>query len=723
MPRHRAFRARWASVGADLGPTRVAATLATGLVMGLANALLTVALMSLIFKGPLEDSLPLGIGVGLLGGGALAVTLALLSVFPGAYAGVQDAPAAILAVAATAIVATVPPGDAGDTVLAMIAVTSVATGTAFLVMATFRLGDIVRFVPFPVIGGLLAGTGYLILEGAVDILLGGSGFDDLATADSLGLLLPGAILGFAFFAALRFDLPSRILLVLLTVAIAAFHLITRLGGIDVSGAQSRGWLLGPFPEGSLSPRAITDSFGGADWAALTSEIPTLAAILLIVPVTLLLYISALEVETRTDLDSNAELRSTGLSNLLAGALGGPPGHLYLADTLVARQLVGERRGAAMISGLAVLGVLLAGGTILELLPQFVIGGLLLFVGIDFLVEWLWDSRRRMARSDYALMLGIVAVIGFVGFVPGAAAGLVAAVALFVYRYSRIDVVKHLLTGRDHRSNIERPVEHAAFLDAMGEAILVLELQGFLFFGTADRILKRVRTRLRGLETARFVIFDFRRVTGVDSSAVAVFERIAIIARDEGTTLVLTGLERTPRSQFEELAKTYDDIVIERDLDHGTAWCEDRLLEESEATIGPGRALPDGLAEQLAPYLRELELEPGDRLMTQGDPSPGMFFITGGRASVLLEKDGVPPVRIRTVREGTVLGEISLYRGEPCTATVIADEPCRVLHLEPEAFDHLREHDPEAAADLHLFVARTLAARVGHADRTIRSLQA
>nr|NIS41785.1 hypothetical protein [Desulfuromonadales bacterium] len=72
--------------------------------------------------------------------------------------------------------------------------------------------------------------------------------------------------------------------------------------------------------------------------------------------------------------------------------------------------------------------------------------------------------------------GITAIIAFIGFLPGVAAGLAAAIALFVFRYSRIDVVKHLLTAREHQSNIERPLGEREYLYEVGEAVLILELQ-------------------------------------------------------------------------------------------------------------------------------------------------------------------------------------------------------------------------------------------------------
>jgi SulP family sulfate permease len=69
----------------------------------------------------------------------------------------------------------------------------------------------------------------------------------------------------------------------------------------------------------------------------------------------------------------------------------------------------------------------------------------------------------------------------------------------------------------------------------------------------------------------------------------------------------------------------------------------------------------------------------------------------------------------------VLGEISLYRKEPCTATVVAEERCEVLHLTPQGFASLCRADPAVAAELHAFVARILAGRVSHANRAIRAL--
>ena len=712
---------RWPSLRADFEPGAITTTLITGVILGLVNALLTIALISLIFRGELSEALPMGVGLGLVSSAVLAVVVALGSSFPGLYAGIQDASAAIIGLGAASVTGVIVGSRGLDTVLAMVAVTSVATGMVFLAMGYLGWGEVARFVPFPVIGGILAGTGYLILTGSLGIL-GVNAFSDATSSDAVGLLWPALVVAFLFFVAARRGWGSRAYLVLLVAAIFGFHVVSRVGGVSRSDALDRGWLLGPFPEGGLWPGTVVDSLGNADWAAFAGEATGLVTILLILPITLLLYISALEVEAKVDVDMNRELRATGWANLAAGAIGGPPGYMYLADTVITSRLVGPRRGAAVVAPLTMLGVVAIGGAVLEMLPQMVIGGMLLFVGAEFIYEWLWASRRRMARMDYLLMWAIVLVIATVGFLPGVAVGLFAATGLFVFRYSRIDVVKHHLTGAELQSNIERSPADTEYLAEHGDATLILELQGFIFFGTANRILGSVRNSFDSSSLPRYAVLDFRRVTGVDSSAVAIFERVALLARDRGVSVVLTGLGGVEAAQFSDLAIAYHDVIgLRDDLDHGLAWCEDGLLGEADVSDLTVRELPEDLPQDLAPYLVDRCFDPGDILMRQGDPSPGIYLIKSGRATVLLEGPNGQPVRLRTLLGGTVLGEISLYREEPCTATVVAEERCEVLHLTPESFASLCQFDPAVAAELHAFVARTLAGRVSHANRAIRAL--
>ncbi|MGD2042420.1 MAG: cyclic nucleotide-binding domain-containing protein [Acidimicrobiia bacterium] len=706
----------------DFLPGAVTSTLATGAVLGVVNALLTIALVSLIFRGDLADSLPLGIGLGLTSSAVIGLIIAALSSFSGVYAGVQDSSAAIIGLSAVSITGVLV-GSAGlSTVVAMVAATSLATGVVLLAMGYLGWGEIARYVPFPVIGGLLAGTGYLILTGTLGILDIDS-VSDLFSDNAVGLFWPALALATAFFIAARRGWSSRSYLVFLATAVGGFHILAGMSGVSRAAALDRGWLLGPFPEGGIWPGWVVTSFVEADWGVIAGELAGLVTVLIVVPITLLLYISALEIETRVDVDMNKELQATGWANLAAGVIGGPPGYMYMSDTVITSRLLGKRRGPALVAPALIILVVALGGATLELIPQFVIGGLLLFVGAEFAYEWLWVSRRRMSIPDYTLMWGILVVIATIGFLTGVLAGLIAATFLFVVRYSRIDVVKHEFTGADRRSNIERSLVETDYLRDNGSVMVGFQLQGFIFFGTASRILGRLRILLDEPDPPKMVILDFKRVTGVDSSAVAVFERVILFAREKALNFVFTDLAETQRSQFASLIATYADVVnVQSDLDHGIAWCEERILAGADLVASDGHEPLGDLADHLAAYLVDRKFAPGEVLMRQGDPSPGIYLIRSGRATVLLDGLDGKAKRLRTLLGGTVLGEISLYRDEPCTATVVTDEESEVLHLTPDRFADLCRADPRLAAELHAFVARALAGRVGHANRAIQVLR-
>lgn len=707
----------WSQVAADLEPRSLLSTVAIGLVLAMVNSLLSVALMSLIFSGSLADQLSVAIAVGLITSAIVAMIVAMKSGFAGMYGGIQDSSAAILAVAAMGVAASVSSQARLATVFVVLVLASLATGAALLLMARFKLGEIARFVPYPVIGGLIAGTGYLITVGAIGILT--SVYEPFELG-ALGLLWPGVALAGLLFLSLLKKWPPHVYLTLIVVSILGFHLATALGGVDRVGSFDKGWLLGPLPRGLLWNGFGLEAFTGADWGLVLGQLGAIAAVVLIVPLTILLSIGALETDRTTELDINRELRATGWANIAGGALGGgPPGYFYLADTLIAHRLVGGRRGPPLVAAVAILSTGLFGGAVLELLPRFIVGSLLLFVGVDFLYDWLWVARKRMTGPDYTMMVGIVVVIAIVGLLPGVIAGMTAAVGLFVFRYSQISVVKHTLTGADGQSNIDRDPAHAEYLQVHGNELVALELQGFVFFGTAYKIFTRVNRQFESQPDLRFLILDFRLTTGADSSAVSFFERIVAAAELREVGVVITGMSPSTRVPMASLLEKVS-VHEETDLDHGMAWCEDQILGAA-AIPDASRSVPDKLLACLDRWLVDRTFMPGDRLMIQGDVAPGIFLIEAGVATVSLDSPTGPAVRLRTLHEGTVLGEISLYRGEVCTATVTADTKCEVKHLTPDAFAEMCRVDPETSAELHVFVARILAGRVDRANKTIRAL--
>jgi SulP family sulfate permease len=514
-----------------------------GLVVGALEAMLAVSFAALVFAGPLSGELGAGVGLALVSAIVILVVVGLRSSLPGAVAAVQDSTAAILALVAAQIASEASAGghEVFLTAVAAIALTTVAAGVFLLAIGLLGLGNLIRFVPYPVVGGFLAGTGWLLAKGAIGVLSGTSlslaTLGDVLKPDALARWAPGLALAVTVLVlARRFD-HFLVIPGLIVASVALFYGLLAVTGTTVSEAEAGGWLLGPFPDAALWKPWTLEALGRADWSAVFAQLPNMATVVLVGVVALLLNTSGIELAVNRDLDLNRELRAAGVGNVIAGLGGGMVG--FQSPSL---STLAYRAGAGRAVGLVAAGacaLALFGGSSLSLLPRVVVGGLLLFLGLSFLLEWIYRGWFRLPRADYVVVLLIVAVIAVFGFLPGVGVGLVVAVTLFVVDYSRTDVVKHALTASSYRSTVERDEQQ-------------LGLQGFLFFGTANSLLEKIRTR--AFDAARaplsFLLLDFRRVTGLDSSAVIAFIKAHRLSDAQGFAVGVSSVSDRVRTQLE-----------------------------------------------------------------------------------------------------------------------------------------------------------------------------
>jgi SulP family sulfate permease len=708
--------------------TRAIPALTVGVVIGVLEVVVASSFAALIFSGELDRHLPAGIGLSLFAAAALLALVAALSSLPHTVASVQDTTAAVFALVAARIAATVPATETFLTVVLAIAVTSVAAGGFFFLLGALRLGNLVRFVPHPVVGGFLAGTGWLLAKGAIGVLSDApvslSTLQALVEPAALVKWLPG--LGFALLLLVFTRRSSHPLVIpgAVVTGVVVFYAVVLASGGGVEGAEEGGWLLGPFPEAGLWRPWSVEAVGQADWGAVISQAPGMATVLVLGVLTLLLNTSGIELATERDIDLNRELRAAGVANVAAGVGGGIIGFHALSLTALADRAGARSRFVGLVAAAVCAVALLFGGSVLSLFPKPVLGGLLLFLGLAFLFEWVVDARLRLPRTDYLLVLLILVVIGAFGFLQGVAVGLIVALTLFVMEYSREDVVHRALSGEVYRSKVDRNPGHLAVLREQGEAIHILELQGFVFFGTVNSLLERIRDRLEdpSRRPVSHLMLDFRRVNGLDSSAVLGFIKARKLTASRGIHLVVTGLGDRARTQLERggFDTAEAGVSIFPDLDRGVQWCEDGLLETAGAP--PADAPPPlvhllraSLGEidpgRLLPYLESLEVPEGHAVMRQREASDGLYFLETGHLTVQFETEDGSRMRLRTVGPGTVVGEVTLYLGTPRTASVIADTPSRMHRLSREALARMEREDPELASAVHRMFARLLAQRL------------
>lgn len=713
---------------------RAAVVTTAGAVAGIVAVTLAISYATLVFRGDLEPLAPTGVGLALFGSLAIGLVSASTSGFAANIAGPQGPTAVIIGIAAATIATTATADTVLDTIIAFIIVAALTTGISLYCLGRFGVGGLVRFLPFPVIGGYLGGAGVLVIRSMIEVVLRGNGLGGALDGDTVALWAPSLVFGLVLAVVFRRGFAPHVVTPLLIVgSIVIFHIVLAVAGISRAEAAERGWTLGPFPDGSLWPADAALSLGRADWSIIGGQAASIAAILVVSTVSVLLQITGMETELNVEVDVDAELRSVGLSNVAAGFGGGFPGYMYLSDSTIVSRMTTPIRPVAFVSVGVVVLAMVAGADFVALVPIVVSAGVLFFIGLLFSLEWIWDARKRLSRPDHLLVLAIVASIAILGFLTGLAVGVVVAIVLFVVRYSRTDVIRHQMDIRQRRSNVARSHDQGAWLSEHGGEVVIYALQGFVFFGTADRILEAIRARLAQDEPLTEVFLDFRRVTGADSSVAVTFAKIARLGEAEGFTVNFTSMTDRVRTQLGEhlgLADTLG-IVNWSDLDRGLEAAERRILDRLPAAIEDGSSVPASLAQVLGPdsalsrHLQEaprIELVDGQLLLTQGEPSSGLYFLEQGRLVVHGDAaTGGADVRQRLLEAGAMVGEMGWYLESPNTRTVSADGPCRIVHLDPDELQELVVDHPEVHSDLQLFVVRTLAERLGHANDVIQHL--
>lgn len=726
----------------ELTPRHALASLNSALILYLLEMIVALSVATLIFSGALAPYLPQAIACVLVGNALLVATVTLFSSYGGSMAVAQDTPGVILAVAAASIAASLAGGAATGalfpTVMVMLIGCSLAMGLVYLLLGIFKLGGMVRYLPYPVMAGFLAGSGWLLMVGGVSVASAVPFGIALLQADTLAYWLPALLFGVVLLTAARRSRKPTVLAVMFGIGLVAFYAVMAGLGYTPAELASSGWLLGPFPQDvPWAPPLTLQTLALVDTAALWHAVPLAAPAILVSVIALLLNISSLELLTRRDIQLDRELKASGMANLISGLAGGLIGYQAMSLSSLSQETGKGRRLPGLLVAVMIMVTLLVGMALLSYIPRLLLGGLLIYIGLSLLNEWLLKAWSNFSRADYAVVLSIFGIIASTDFLWGIGVGTVMTMLLFLVNYGRVDVVRHALSGITCRSRVRRPPEQTACLAAEGGQLLVLKLQGFLFFGTAHNVFERVRARanLAGARPMRYLVIDFEQVSGLDATAVLSFAKLLQFSRQAGATLLLTHL---PEAAWVQLRRGGFDLAgggLQRfaDLDRALEWVEEALLAEhgpdnalqarasplEEALLGivPERSHITALLGQM----QRRELAAGETLLRQGDASDTLLLVESGQLTALLQRPGKEPLRLQTVRGANILGELGFFLGTVRSASVVADTAAVVYSLSQAGLRDLRRERPALATTLDSLVIHQLSQRVVHLTQVVDAL--
>ena len=712
----------------------------SGLMVGAISIISSVSFAALVFAGPLSVHLDYGLNVALITAVITGLFIAFGSSCPTAISLPQDRTAPILGIMVAAIAAAAPVDASGEQVLlsivAAIISTSLITGLSLLGLGLGRAGGLMRFIPYAVLGGFFAGTGWLLVIGGLRVMSG----LELTTIESLPQLgepellvrwLPGLALAMAILIAPRFIASGIAFFTTLFAALVVFFLATLQNGETLESLGDAGWLLGPFETqkdgGYLL--GLPQLLEAGHWSVVFDQWANIGTVVVISATSIMLTVSALEMLTHRDIDINHELRVSGLANLATGLGGGMVGFHSLSISSLALRLGARQRTTGVIAALTAAVALFYGTELIGYIPRIIVGGLLLFIGFSFLAKWLFGSWGKLPPGEYLVIPLILMTIATIGFIEGLILGLLAALIQFVLKYSRTTVIRYALSGKEARSAVERNRDDDHLLAEQGPRLLVLKLQGYLFFGTTAQLSSHLKARLAdsAKPALRYLVLDFKMVNGIDSSAAYEFHRLQLLAEEQDLIIVMTGMAQAMRRQLRSgnIFKINARIREFDNLDRGLEWCEGQLLAARPALTPKttlqhlADALPANcsLTDILA-YLSEVIFGVGDELIRQGDAARDMFFLERGDVSVFLKPSSGEAFRVRQTGPGTVIGELGFYLGTPRSASVIADTAGTAYRLTTESLQRMETEHPELAAALHRFIADLLAERLLRTTHTL-----
>ncbi len=722
------------------------ANLLSGVIAAILIISMSVCAASFIFSGGLAPFLPTGIGIALISSIVIGAFLAIEGSYYATIASVAIVPATLIGLMVQSIFKSV--GDLGSilnhfdsllpTILVSIILVTMGTGLFFYLMGRFRLGGLVRFVPYPVMGGFLAGVGWLIVVGSLNVMRRvpipvDHPFDYFFNAPTLLHIIPGVIFAVVLLTIYHYVRHYLVLPAMIVAAIGVFYAALFLRGGSLVEAVKNGWLIEPFSTQMVWNSYNFSGFSQVNWDVIFSHFPDMVVILCVSIMAMLLTAAGIESKVDHEIDLDADLRHAGQGNLFAGVLGGIIGYHNIFFTRANHEAGATNRVPGLIAVLLCgLVAVFGAGTIVYYFPKPILGGLLLFFGVRLLIEWLYDSWFKVSRVEYALIVIIFISFIKVGFLQGLLLGVVLSAILFVIRYSRISIVKHLFSGDVKLSNVERSVQEFEILHHHGSQTSVVVLQGYIFFGTAHGLYNLVKHRLNDadLVDAKNLLFDFRLVEGLDSSACYSFIKIKKIIEKSDAKMILTAVPDLVKKQLLFSGCISEQDLVFDDLEQGIEWCEENIIREQEVGKSVSHTIEQLLADwfgdkavahSFIPYLQEKKLKAGQYLFKQGDQGDSIHIMEKGRAFIYLEDRMGRKVPLKKIKEGAIVGEMAVVRGVKRSASLIAEEDSTFYYLSTKNLERMKLDNPNLAIAFLESIAGRLSDRLDYSNKLISEL--
>ena len=482
---------------------------------------LTAAIVALPLALAFGVSSGAGAITGLYGAVFVGLFAALFGGTPSQISGPTGPMTVVMATVFTALIAKYPEQNTG---LAMAFTVVMLGGLVQILFGVLRFGEYITLMPYTVISGFMSGIGFIILFLQLGPFLGHAGSasvidslrnlpDFIATAKPAATLLGFITLGIVFASPPKlnriFPAPLLALIVCTTISVLFFP------DSDIR-------IIGEIPSGLPSLHLpvfrldhIRDMIGYALMLGILGSIDSLLTSLVADNI------------TRTQHNSDRELIGQGIGNLLAGLFWGLPGAGATMRTVVNVRAGGKTPLSGMIHAFVLLFIVLGAGKLTENIPNAVLAGILIKVGID-IIDWGFLRRAHIISwRATGLMYLVLFLTVFVDLITAVGVGVFIANLLTLKRLSDIqaDEVKAVTTPN---GKLRLDPEEEILLKQANGRILLFQLGGPMSFGAA----KAISRQMSIVEDYDVLILDLKNVPYVGVTATLAIENMVKEAKEK-----------------------------------------------------------------------------------------------------------------------------------------------------------------------------------------------
>lgn len=434
----------------------------------------------------------------------------------------------------------------------MIVATFLLAGIFELILGILKLGSYIKYMPYPVVSGFMSGIGCIIIITQIFPLLGVDAptggpmgtirsihkIPEIVNIYSVSLAL-AAILIIYLFPKITKKVPSN-LMALVLVTFSAYFLIDPGTILRLNSG-------GPIPSGLPSLHLGFISVY-TDFPVMVKVVEYALTLAFLGAIDSLLTSVVADNLTKTRHHSNQELIGQGIGNALSGMIGGLPGAGATMRTVINIRSGAKTRLSGVVAASFLVLVLLGIGPFVGHIPNAVLAGILITVGISIIDYKGLRHLSSVPRSDAIVLIMVLVLTVFVDLLVAVAAGLILAAILFMKKIA--DVVEDRVEVAPIK-NFSREIpwlDEGDIISRIGDKVYIKHLNGPLFFGFATRF----KEMLQALPKIRYVVIRMDKVPYLDQSGLYALEEAIIDLEEKNIEVLFTGLHGQPRDMIEKI---------------------------------------------------------------------------------------------------------------------------------------------------------------------------